>query len=425
MKIDLYFFIALVVVIIYVFAKCQIEKITNVSNVVENMADVTDAQIDAAVRRYYFSDEFINNISQVAAQLQQTGMTTKGGITVGSNEKPPGWVQLSVNADGDPHLRLKTRNDENKNIYLINRDGHFRLNTHGVGDMFGVNKDGHHYIRHLGEHVAHMEGDGNNPFITFGKTGTWDRQKMYFQNVNAHTQNPTYRVGIHGVGILMDMDRSDGVRWPRKDGRWTNFDASDGINYIRGKTIIDGDVTINGAFNILPRGTIIAFNSVTPPPGWALCDGQNGTPDLRGRFIRMHSDSLGGFNEWGGKLIDSNKVSYDRTIGGNSRDDVNSWILNHKFGDKAGTDQHVLHVNELPAHVHRVNDWADWAGGGNQNSYHGNVYHRGGYYVREQNQKSSPEDYNALFDSDSAPAGAGWNHNNQPPYYVLSYIMKL
>jgi hypothetical protein len=25
------------------------------------------------------------------------------------------------------------------------------------------------------------------------------------------------------------------------------------------------------------------------PDGWAICDGTNGTPDLRGRFIRMTS----------------------------------------------------------------------------------------------------------------------------------------
>ena len=194
---------------------------------------------------------------------------------------------------------------------------------------------------------------------------------------------------------------------------------------VPGDLTIKGNFSANGTFNLLPKGTIVAFNSDKAPDGWALCDGTNGTPDLRGRFIRMQSDSLGGFNDWGGKLVDGNKMTYNKNLGGNSRDDVKSWILNHKFGDQAGTDQHVLHINELPAHVHKVNDWADWAGGGGQNNYHGNVYHRGAWYAREQDQNGGPENYNALYDSDSAPAGAGWTHNNQPPYYVLSYIMKL
>ena len=30
---------------------------------------------------------------------------------------------------------------------------------------------------------------------------------------------------------------------------------------------------------------IMMYNSTTAPSGWYLCDGQNGTPDLRDRFI--------------------------------------------------------------------------------------------------------------------------------------------
>jgi hypothetical protein len=53
----------------------------------------------------------------------------------------------------------------------------------------------------------------------------------------------------------------------------------------------------------VPKGTIIAWRPmpdyiegldskdlsevrIVPPPGWAICDGKQGTPDLRGRFIR-------------------------------------------------------------------------------------------------------------------------------------------
>lgn len=35
----------------------------------------------------------------------------------------------------------------------------------------------------------------------------------------------------------------------------------------------------------LPAGAIIAFRGLVIPAGWRLCDGTNGTPDLRGRFI--------------------------------------------------------------------------------------------------------------------------------------------
>jgi len=46
--------------------------------------------------------------------------------------------------------------------------------------------------------------------------------------------------------------------------------------------------TLNGQdFFMVPRGSIVMWSgSVTNlPTGWALCDGQNGTPDLRDRFV--------------------------------------------------------------------------------------------------------------------------------------------
>lgn len=45
------------------------------------------------------------------------------------------------------------------------------------------------------------------------------------------------------------------------------------------------NLTVTGAFNLLPRGTIVAWTGSVPPNGWNFCDGTNGTPDLRGRFI--------------------------------------------------------------------------------------------------------------------------------------------
>ncbi len=38
----------------------------------------------------------------------------------------------------------------------------------------------------------------------------------------------------------------------------------------------------------LPVGTIIAWYAVNSPvpDGWSICDGNNGTPDLRGKFLR-------------------------------------------------------------------------------------------------------------------------------------------
>lgn len=37
---------------------------------------------------------------------------------------------------------------------------------------------------------------------------------------------------------------------------------------------------------LLPVGSIIMYNGVEIPEGWAICDGQNGTPDLIGKFVK-------------------------------------------------------------------------------------------------------------------------------------------
>ena len=39
----------------------------------------------------------------------------------------------------------------------------------------------------------------------------------------------------------------------------------------------------------IPPGTIILWGKSKIPPGWALCDGNNGTPDLTGRVVTGHS----------------------------------------------------------------------------------------------------------------------------------------
>jgi hypothetical protein len=39
---------------------------------------------------------------------------------------------------------------------------------------------------------------------------------------------------------------------------------------------------------MIPRGTIEAWTGdiSSPPDGWAVCDGKNGTPNLQGKFLR-------------------------------------------------------------------------------------------------------------------------------------------
>ncbi|UCG71206.1 MAG: tail fiber protein, partial [Thermoplasmata archaeon] len=42
------------------------------------------------------------------------------------------------------------------------------------------------------------------------------------------------------------------------------------------------ETEIDPVFGLVPSGTIVMWNGTVIPNGWALCDGTNGTPDLRG-----------------------------------------------------------------------------------------------------------------------------------------------
>ncbi len=73
-------------------------------------------------------------------------------------------------------------------------------------------------------------------------------------------------------------------------GRWTNLNLQTGA----------------GISN-LPIGSVIAFNSATCPSGWQVADGTNGSPDLRGLFIRGAGTN--------GNITESNGSSYSAIFG--------------------------------------------------------------------------------------------------------------
>ena len=63
-----------------------------------------------------------------------------------------------------------------------------------------------------------------------------------------------------------------------------------GNNTINGNLIVTGNTTISGVLNIVPPGVIVMWSGsvATIPSGWILCNGSNGTPDLRDRLQQLH-----------------------------------------------------------------------------------------------------------------------------------------
>jgi microcystin-dependent protein len=127
--------------------------------------------------------------------------------------------------------------------------------------------------------------------------------------------------------------------------------------------------------NSVPKGIIVAWRGNVAPNGWSLCDGNNGTPDLRGRFILGTNNAI---NELSKRNLD----------------------------DKGGAETHTLTVPEMPVHSHSLR----------------NAYGSGS----TQNNSSNWERNNiASGMNETTPAGGNQPHNNMPPFYVLAYIMKI
>lgn len=136
---------------------------------------------------------------------------------------------------------------------------------------------------------------------------------------------------------------------------------------------ISGGASTANASSIPSKGIIAWYGAVDNiPEGWALCDGTNGTPDLRDRFI----------------------------LGAGT---------NHAVGETGGEETHTLTVAEMPSHKHTGNGWS-MAYGFTVASGSGARYTSGG---------STNSDPGIGLTGGSQP------HNNMPPYYALYYIMKL
>ena len=186
---------------------------------------------------------------------------------------------------------------------------------------------------------------------------------------------------------------------------------------VSGNVNFDGtqDVTITATIaSPIPRGIIVMWSGAVnaTPAGWHICDGTNGTPDLRDRFV----------------------------VGaGNS----------YSVGEFGGEASHTLSAGELPSHRHTLKDvWQvqsdgptnftslDGSSGWPARNINGvfdtgtvqNNPSYGGYMsIVYDNGGDGGINDNAIWYIDNATdyTGSGQAHENRPPYYALAYIMKL
>ena len=165
---------------------------------------------------------------------------------------------------------------------------------------------------------------------------------------------------------------------------------------VQALTVPDGSITedkLAPGLSLIPSGTIVMWSGslFEIPDGWALCDGTNGTPDLRDRFILSVSASEDP-GETGGSHTKTLSVS-------------NLPSHTHSFTtDSAGAHDHSLYISgSAPAHPTGAKMEA------NGDDYGGHIGSAGAH----------------THSGTTDATGNGSSFDIRPKYYKLAFIMKL
>lgn len=140
--------------------------------------------------------------------------------------------------------------------------------------------------------------------------------------------------------------------------------------------------------NRLPPGVIVMWSGDVDkvPEGWALCNGNNNTPDLQDRFIAVAG-------------------------------------RNYKVGDQEGSDSVTLTVDQMPAHNH-----GGYTGDAQTSipKVITNVVARKAGLVLATTPARGPDVEDAPSHKHTIPVqGGGEAHENRPRFYALAFIMRL
>lgn len=152
---------------------------------------------------------------------------------------------------------------------------------------------------------------------------------------------------------------------------------------------------IAGSISV-PKGAIVVWSGAENniPANWHLCDGTNGTPDLRDKFV------LGAGN-------------------------------NYSVGQTGGSSTASLSVENMPSHTHTITGSTssdgshshdinyDSFGHGNTGTSYGLGSYSGSYGT------STAGEHTHTITATAEATGGGQPHENMPPYYALCYIMRI
>ena len=159
---------------------------------------------------------------------------------------------------------------------------------------------------------------------------------------------------------------------------------------VSGAVNLTGDKSSIKCANELPVGSIIAWTGSELPSGdewkgvWAVCDGNNGTPNLVNRFIV----GTGSYEEGG--------TTY-----------------NYSENDTGGAETVAIDQSTYPSHTHTFSLRYPAKTTGGINDY------------KDRDDGVWAEGVKTYTETTSASSGSGNAHENMPPYYRVVFIQRI
>jgi microcystin-dependent protein len=200
----------------------------------------------------------------------------------------------------------------------------------------------------------------------------------------------------------------------------------------------------------IPSGVILLWSGsiATIPGGWALCNGSNGTPDLRDRFV-VGAGSTYSVGATGGAntvTLDATQIpSHTHTVtttGTTSSENAHSHTFSGTTSNMSANASHSHNISD-PGHTHTIPTSDSGASSGQAdvgatapegtlttnsattgitiNST--SVEHTHTY--SGTTSTTAAHTHTLTLSSTAGNTGGGLAHENRPPYYALAYIMRL
>ena len=338
--------------------------------------------------------EIYHNDTDFHIDAQGSGATRGIYITAGTVSSP--FIELRTN---NGESMLKCLPDDGVFLYHNNN---LKLRTTSAGTEFrgDVHFDNH---TNTGKDILFDESANSLIFNDNVKSsfGSDSDLQIFNTGSESHIKN------INNQGLIFSTN--NGERWgieggghlkPHANNAYDLGHTSYKIRNVYATTLYGDGSNLTGV-SAFVSGMIMLWSGAANaiPSGWYLCNGSNGTPDLRGRFVVGYHDGNGDY-------------------------DVN---------DTGGAESVTLSTSQIPSHDHA------FSGSGSSshshsftvNNEYSQLFHPKQSMIARGENKSGTESYGTSsatvslsISGTTNSAGSGGSHENRPPYYALCYIMK-